>query len=84
MADDHAQRLDTRVTLANPVAGYSSLVNRADNGRDLGDSEQTPNDLGTLVDYTHMTAMVAPRPLLLTYNAEDDAVSGPAPPFRRC
>ncbi len=64
--------LDTRVTLCNPVAGYSSLLNRADNGRDLGDSEQTPNDLGTLLDYTHLTAMVAPRPLLLTYNAEDD------------
>ncbi|NQU22309.1 MAG: acetylxylan esterase [Candidatus Nealsonbacteria bacterium] len=64
--------LDTRVKLANPVAGYSSFRTRARHFKDLGDSEQTPNDLATLVDYTHLTAMMAPRPTLLTYNSKDD------------
>ncbi len=64
--------LDTRVKLAGPVAGYSSFRTRAWHLKDLGDSEQTPNDLATLVDYTHLTAMMAPRPTLLTYNSKDD------------
>ncbi|MBN2476203.1 MAG: acetylxylan esterase [Pirellulales bacterium] len=64
--------LDTRVRLANPVAGYSSFRTRVWHLKDLGDSEQTPNDLATLVDYTHLTAMMAPRPTLLTYNSKDD------------
>lgn len=63
--------LDTRVTLANPVAGYSSFRTRARYFSDLGDSEQTPSDLATVVDYTHLTAMRAPRPTLLTNNAQD-------------
>jgi hypothetical protein len=64
--------LDTRVTLANPVAGYSSFVTRIDHYKDLGDSEQTPTDLAMYADYTHLTAMMAPRPTLLTYNSKDD------------
>jgi dienelactone hydrolase len=64
--------LDTRVTLTDPVAGYSSLRTRARNMTDLGDAEQTPNDLATVTDYAHLTAMMAPRPTLLTYNAKDD------------
>src|SRR5262249_24435202 len=64
--------LDTRVTLANPVAGYSSFLTRVAHHKDLGDSEQTPTDLATFVDYTHLTAMRAPHPTLLTYNAKDD------------
>ena len=64
--------LDTRVKLSTPVAGYSSFLTRAEHLSDLGDSEQTPNDLATLVDYTHLTAMMAPRPTLLTYNKADD------------
>jgi hypothetical protein len=64
--------LDTRVTLANPVAGYSSFRTRARYPSDLGDSEQTPNDLGTLADYTHLTALLAPRPALLTFNEKDN------------
>jgi dienelactone hydrolase len=65
--------LDTRVRLANPVAGYSSYVTRAQwPDLDLGDSEQTPSDLATVVDYTHLTAMMAPRPTLLTHNAKDN------------
>lgn len=64
--------LDPRVTLANPVAGYSSFATRAEYGSDLGDSEQTPNDLATVADYTHLTAMLAGRAALLTYNARDN------------
>ncbi|QDU94296.1 alpha/beta hydrolase family protein [Lignipirellula cremea] len=63
--------LDTRVTLSNPVAGYSGFRTRARYLKDLGDSEQTPNDLATVVDYTHLTAMRAPRPTLLTFNQTD-------------
>ncbi|MCO6454138.1 MAG: acetylxylan esterase [Pirellulaceae bacterium] len=64
--------LDTRVTLANPVAGYSSYLTRARYPSDLGDSEQTPTDLATVVDYTHLTAMLAPRAALLTFNQSDN------------
>jgi hypothetical protein len=64
--------LDPRVTLANPVAGYSSYRTRARFQQDLGDSEQTPTDLATVADYTHLTALLAPRPALLTYNAKDN------------
>lgn len=64
--------LDPRVALANPVAGYSSYLTRARYGSDLGDSEQTPCDLGKYVDYIHLTAMRAPRATLLTFNAHDN------------
>lgn len=64
--------LDPRVTLSNPVAGYSGLVTRVHHISDLGDSEQTPVDMATVADYTHLTAMRAPRPTLLTFNAKDD------------
>jgi hypothetical protein len=64
--------LDSRVTLCNPVAGYSSFRTRVRNFSDLGDSEQTPCDLGTVADYEHLTAILAPRPALLTYNVKDD------------
>ncbi len=60
------------MTLANPVAGYSSFLTRVRNLSDLGDSEQTPCDLATVADYSHLTAMMAPRGLLLTYNAKDN------------
>jgi hypothetical protein len=64
--------LDTRVTLCNPVAGYSSFRTRIDNFSDLGDSEQTPVDLGITADYSQLTALLAPRAALLTYNEKDD------------
>jgi hypothetical protein len=64
--------LDTRVRLANPVAGYSSFRTRLRHFKDLGDSEQTPCDLATVADYDHLTALLAPRPALLTYNAKDE------------
>ncbi|HET6328343.1 MAG TPA: hypothetical protein VFG04_26915 [Planctomycetaceae bacterium] len=63
---------DTRVTLTNPVAGYSSLTTRVRFGPDLGDSEQNPVDLETVVDYSQMTALLAPRAALLTYNFKDN------------
>ncbi|MDR3632825.1 MAG: hypothetical protein P4L84_03260 [Isosphaeraceae bacterium] len=63
---------DTRVTLTDPVAGYSSFTTRIKHFSDLGDSEQTPCDLATVTDYAIMTAMMAPRPTLLTFNAKDD------------
>lgn len=63
--------LDERVALANPVAGYGSFhTNLAFD--DLGDSEQAPSDMAVVGDYTHLTALRAPRPTLLTYNASDD------------
>ena len=64
--------LDTRVTLTNPVAGYSSIRTRARYAQDLGDSEQTPVDLAATADYAQLTALMAPRPTLLTYNAKDN------------
>lgn len=64
--------LDPRVTLSNPVAGYSGFRTRLKDFRDLGDSEQTPTDMATVADYDHFTAMLAPRHALLTYNAKDD------------
>ena len=65
--------LDPRVSLANPVAGYSSYLTRTQFPElDLGDSEQTPTDLAAVADYAHLTALMAPRPTLLTYNAKDD------------
>ena len=54
--------LDRRVTLANPVAGYSSFKTRVEFFADLGDSEQAPTDLAMLADYTapHRLAGAAP------------------------
>ncbi len=63
--------LDERVTLTNPVAGYSSFKTRARFQSDLGDSEQTPSDLGTETDYELLTALMAPRATLLTNNVND-------------
>jgi dienelactone hydrolase len=66
--------LDERVTAAAPVAGFSSLIQRIEARwfGDLGDVEQAGTDLFDGQDYTHLEALVAPRPMLLVYNAEDD------------
>ena len=64
--------LDPRVTLSNPVAGYSSYLTRIHHHSDLGDSEQTPVDLACTADYVHLTAMLAPRVALLTFNEKDN------------
>ena len=64
--------LDERVALSIPVAGYSSLISRLERAGDIGDIEQNATDLLMGQDYAHFTAMLAPRPALLIYNAEDD------------
>jgi dienelactone hydrolase len=66
--------LDERVTAVVPVAGFSSLIQRIEARwfGDLGDVEQAGTDLFAGQDYTHLEALVAPRPMLLIYNAEDD------------
>lgn len=77
--------LDDRVTLTDPVAGYSSFRTRLAETSDLGDSEQTPCDLATVVDYVHLTAMMAPHPTLLTFNGKDNccfAAPHALPPLR--
>jgi dienelactone hydrolase len=66
--------LDERVKATNPVAGYSSLVSRVEAKEfgDLGDFEQSATDMFDGADFTHLTGLMAPRPTMLTYNAEDD------------
>ncbi len=64
--------LDTRVRAAIPNAGYITLEPRARYLGDIGDAEQNPSDLLTIADYSHLTAMLAPRRALLIYNAKDD------------
>lgn len=64
--------LDPRVTLACPVAGYSSFTTRARIPKDLGDSEQTPTDMAMTADYTDLTALLSPRPALLIYCQTDN------------
>lgn len=65
--------LDPRVTIAAPVAGYSSFVTRAQFPEpDLGDSEQTPVDLASIADYTTLTAMRAPKATMISNNAYDN------------
>lgn len=63
--------LDPRVAAAVPNAGYLSGLNYG--GREgIGDNEQSATDLLSVLDYTHITAMRAPKPTLLIYNAEDN------------
>jgi dienelactone hydrolase len=66
--------LDERVKVAVPVAGYSSTTTKVEARQygDLGDLEQNGTDFLANLDYTHLTAMMAPRPTLLIHNAEDD------------
>jgi dienelactone hydrolase len=64
--------LDPRVIVSVPVAGYSALVSKLERVGDYGDPEQVPQDFLAGQDYSHLTAMRAPRPTLLIHNAEDD------------
>lgn len=64
--------LDERITLTVPVAGHSGMTPRITVMGDLGDLEQVPSDLLTVGDYTHLTALFAPRPALLIYNQRDN------------
>lgn len=66
--------LDERVKASNPVAGFaatSSRVEAKDFG-DMGDIEQSATDFLRGSDYPYLVALMAPRPILLTYNGEDD------------
>jgi hypothetical protein len=66
--------LDERVKFAVPVAGFSSIGTRVEVKRygDLGDVEQYASDLFDGQDYPHLVAMMAPRPTLVEYDAEDN------------
>lgn len=66
--------LDERVKAAAPVAGFSSIIPRVEASRygDIGDVEQSATDLFDGRDYPWLPALLAPRPTLLAYNAEDD------------
>jgi dienelactone hydrolase len=64
--------LDPRVSVSVPVAGYSALVSKLERIPDYGDNEQVPQDFLNGQDYSHLTAMRAPRPTLIVHNAEDD------------
>jgi hypothetical protein len=66
--------LDERVRVSVPVAGFSSIVPRveAKEHGDIGDVEQSATDLFDGRDYTWLAALMAPRPTMLIYNAEDD------------
>lgn len=65
--------LDERVRAAVPVAGHSSLISRIEDfgPGDIGDWEQKGTDLLSEFEYTHLTSLIAPRPLLQIHNAED-------------
>lgn len=64
--------LDTRVRLCAPNAGYIGIQRRIWETRDIGDREQNPPDLLIFADYPRLTSLLAPRPALLIYNANDD------------
>ncbi len=66
--------LDERVKASNAVAGFASLRARVEPKRfgDLGDIEQSATDSLVGTDFPHMVALMPPRPILLSYNAEDD------------
>lgn len=64
--------LDERVAVAIPVSGYFAFVGGIERNSDIGDIEYNPPDLRVTQDYTHLTAMRAPRPTLLIYGAEDE------------
>src|SRR5438876_8899378 len=64
--------LDTRVAASAPNAGYIGMEARVENRSDIGDLEQNPTDMLRVGDYTHLTALLAPRPALLLYNEKDD------------
>jgi len=66
--------LDERVKVAVEVAGFSPTRTKVEvkNYGDFGDVEQNATDFLDGQDYTHLAAMMAPRPTLFSHNAEDD------------
>jgi len=63
--------LDERISVIVPVAGHAGMKPRIEALYDLGDLEQVPSDFLATADYTHLTALFAPRPALLIYNQRD-------------
>jgi dienelactone hydrolase len=64
--------LDLRIGPAVPVAGFSSLTAAIEHPEYAGDAEQNAADMRAVADYAQLTALRAPRPTLLIYNAMDD------------
>ena len=66
--------LDERVKASNPVAGFAATSSRVEAKEfgDMGDIEQSATDFLRGSDYPYLVALMAPRPILLTYNGEDD------------
>lgn len=64
--------LDPRVLVSIPVAGYTTLQGRVERlPGEPGDLEQNTPDFLVGQGYSTLTAMRAPRPTLLIFNAED-------------
>lgn len=64
--------LDPRVLVSIPVAGYTTLQGRVERlPGEPGDLEQNTPDSLVGQGYSTLTAMRAPRPTLLIFNAED-------------
>lgn len=63
--------VDERVAYANVVAGFAPFEERATFFGGMGDAEQAPTDLFRVADYSDLVQLVAPRPLLLTWNSRD-------------
>jgi dienelactone hydrolase len=64
--------LDERIAAAVPACGYFSFTSAIERNSDVGDMEYHPHDLFIAGDYSTLTAMVAPRAVLLIYGAEDE------------
>lgn len=64
--------LDERVAVSIPVAGFSTMASQAERESDMGDIEQNPTDFRREIDFSTLTALRAPSPTLLLYNAEDE------------
>jgi dienelactone hydrolase len=64
--------LDARVGPSVQVAGFSSLTTAIEHPEYAGDAEQNAPDMRAKADYAQLTALRAPRPTLLIYNAMDD------------
>jgi dienelactone hydrolase len=63
--------LDERVAVAVGACGYFSFTSAIERNSDVGDMEYHPHDLFIDGDYSTLTAMMAPRSILLMYGAED-------------
>ena len=62
--------VDERISAALPDAGYHSGLSYGA-AEWAGDNEQSATDMNAALDYSHLTAMRAPRPTLLIFNEID-------------